>query len=54
MKGEWTSLEEGPQATHLGMRKRFVKGRGTKNYPRTKGRPEMGSEEVTLAAAEHA
>ena len=25
-----------------------------RNYPRTKGRPEMGSEEETLAAAEHA
>ena len=54
MKGEWTTLEEGPQATHLGMRKRLVKGRGMKNYPRMKGRPEMGSEEETLAAAEHA
>ena len=30
------------------------KERGPKDYTRTKGRPEMGSEEVTLAAAEHA
>ena len=30
------------------------KRREAKNKPRTNGRPEMGSEEVTLAAAEHA
>ena len=53
-KGERTTPEDGPQAANLGVRKRLVKEAKRRTNRGRRGRPEMGSEEVTLAAAEHA